>query len=739
MSLFLKIAAAIIGLIILIIGGAAIYLSTLFDANNYKSEIQALVKQQTQLELKIDGELKLSVFPWLGVSVENTSVDTADGHLASAGFVKIFAKFVPLLTGQVEIDGIALHDLKLQLVRNAKGQGNWQLTSPTKAKSPSSSSPKTSEIGASGFTLGYLDIENADISYKDLSTGTFHQLQNMTLRISKVSANSEFPVSIDFAYLNNDLSNPVKGHLTSQVLLNLDKQTLSLADTVLDIGSTRINTTLEAQKLLETPFIDGRFNLVEFKTAEWGKILQQPTLADMALDLDAKADFQFDSGKGQAALQNLSIASQALEIQGAVNINYLNDATSYLGKLTINQLNPRRLLENLNIDVTHAHNSALNSLSGLLDFKGTENDIQITNLNVKLDDTNLKGNAGINSFNNLASNFSLMIDQINLDSYLPPTQVEPASQANSPTSSSAPEVDLLPLDTLRELNTRGDLRIGKLIASGLQIDNLNAKLRAANGFINLQSLTASLYEGNINTSASIDARSNNPQFNFDNQLTGIQAEPLLKALSETDYLAGNMNLQVNGTAFGNSLSAIKKTITGETSFNITDGILKNTNVEQLVCKSVARIRDRQYTPDPQQPNTQFRELSGHANIVKGIVKTDRLTIALNNIHVNGSGQINLPEENLDFGIRANIKGDMENQACEVHERYRDVAWPIRCQGGFDDEPSKLCGLDQRELQNIAAQLAKKEVQRKVNDKLEDKLKDKLGDEAAEQLRGILGF
>jgi len=75
----------------------------------------------------------------------------------------------------------------------------------------------------------------------------------------------------------------------------------------------------------------------------------------------------------------------------------------------------------------------------------------------------------------------------------------------------------------------------------------------------------------------------------------------------------------------------------------------------------------------------------------------------------------------------------------VHERYRDIAWPLRCKGTFSEEPSKLCGLDQRELQNIAAQLAKKEVQSKVSEKLDDKLKDKLGDEATQQLKDLFGF
>jgi len=739
MSLFLKITAAILGLLILVVGGAAIYLSTVFDANDYKAEIQALVKKQTQLELKIDGELKLSVFPWLGVSVEDTAIDSPGGHLASAGYARIFAKFAPLLKGQVEVDGIALRDIKLHLVKDAKGRGNWQFDTANPKKTKPSSSQST-ELSATAFALGYLEVENAEVSYRDLSTDSFHQFLNMDFRVNNVSSNSDFPISADLQYLNNELNTPIQAHLTSQISLNLDKQKLSLTDTVLDIDSTRINTTLEVQHLFKAPFIDGRITVTEFKPADWSGILQQPTLADIALDLDLKSDFQVDTGKGQLAFQNLSLKGSELDLKGAMNVNGLKGTLSYVGKLTINQLNPSALLTSMGIDApSTAKTNVLKSLTGKLDLKGSDQDVQFSNINLKLDSTTLKGSAGIKPFSSLASRFALTIDSLNLDNYLPADTKSSAASEETQGKANASEAPLLPLDTMRDLQTQGRLRIGKLIVSGLQIDNVDATVSAANGFINLKSLTGNLYDGALSSTGSIDARGKTPQFNFNKRLTGIQAAPLLTSLAEVDYVDGKMDLQINGTAYGNTLTAIKKTITGEADFKVTDGMLKNTNIEQLVCKSIARIRDRQYSMNEEQPDTHFKEFNGHINIVKGVMQTDRLLVAINNLQVTGNGVINLPEDTLDYSIRAKIQGDLENQACEVHERYRDIAWPLRCKGNFSDEPSDLCGLDQRELQNIVGQLAKKEVQSKVNDKLEEKLKDKLGDEAAEQLRGLLGF
>jgi len=736
MSLFLKIFSAVIALLILVVGGAALYLFTVFDANDYKAEIQSLAKQHSQLELNIDGDLQLSVFPWLGVSVENISIDSHDEHLASASYARIFAKFAPLLKGELEIDGIALRDFKLQLIKDAKGRGNWQLepSSKNNAKSTSASSDLAS-LPLAAFVLGYLEIENADVSYQDLATGSDHQFQNLDFTVNNVSFRSAFPVTANFSYLNSELKAPVLAHLTSQVSLDIGQEQLTLTDTVLDVDNTRIHTNLEVQQLLKSPVASGRITITEFNPSHWAGIFRTPALADMAIELDLKSDLQFDSNKGQFTLKNLTLRGPQLDLIGDINTSSLDGLASYQGQLDINTLKPGSLLSTLGFELaTPADEKTLNSLTGQIQFSGTNKSLQLPKINLQLDDSKLQGNLKFTDFNSMASSFSLNVDSLDLDRYLPAKP--PSEQDNQSTS---PNALLLPLAALRNLNTNGRLHIGKLIASGHQIDNLDANVVAYNGFINLKSLTGNLYGGSMKATASIDARNNTPQINFNKRFTGIQATPLLTSLAKVDYLAGTMDLQINGSAFGNTLPAIKRSLSGEADFNVRDGMLKNTNIEQLVCKSIARIRDRQYSVVEEEPNTRFKEFNGHMNIVKGVMQTDQLQLALSNLQINGSGVINLLEQSLDYKIRAKILGDLENQACEVHERYRNVAWPLHCQGSLNEEPSKLCGLDQRELQNIAAQLAQQEIKRKTGDQIDNKLKEKLGDEATQQLKDLFGL
>jgi len=67
MRLFRWFFGFVITLIILIII-AIVVVPSLFDPNDYRDEISKLVKEKTQRDLAIEGDLNLSVFPWLGVS-----------------------------------------------------------------------------------------------------------------------------------------------------------------------------------------------------------------------------------------------------------------------------------------------------------------------------------------------------------------------------------------------------------------------------------------------------------------------------------------------------------------------------------------------------------------------------------------------------------------------------------------------------------------------------------------------
>src|SRR5699024_8244334 len=108
---------------------AVIVLPFVFDPNEHKAQITALIEQRIGRDVTIPGEIDLSVFPWLGVSIGKVTVANGSGFgdqpLAEIDSAQVRVKLLPLLHKQVEIGTVALNGLKLYLARNAKGRTNW--------------------------------------------------------------------------------------------------------------------------------------------------------------------------------------------------------------------------------------------------------------------------------------------------------------------------------------------------------------------------------------------------------------------------------------------------------------------------------------------------------------------------------------------------------------------------------------------------------------------------------------
>ena len=74
-KILLLLVAGVIGLGIV----ASVALLIFFDPNDFRREISDGVKEATGRDLVIEGDLSLSIFPWLAIEVGRTELGNADG------------------------------------------------------------------------------------------------------------------------------------------------------------------------------------------------------------------------------------------------------------------------------------------------------------------------------------------------------------------------------------------------------------------------------------------------------------------------------------------------------------------------------------------------------------------------------------------------------------------------------------------------------------------------------------
>lgn len=725
----------------ILIGMVFIYLLTIFDPNDYKTEIQTLVKTQTQLDLSIDGDLSLSVFPWLGISANNVSLGTPSEQLAAVKTAQVYAKLEPLLQGELIVDGVKFENLELNLAVDKNGKGNWELEredEQSKTQTDTKPTPGTASVAA--LYVGNINIENASINYRNQQNNTQHQLSNLTLRISNASLQDTFPLSADFNYLSPPEGQSLPAHLTTKITLNLDRDTVRLDDLVLDLADTRIVGNIEGTQISASPTITTKLQISDLNPGKWANLLNNPALADFNLPLNLSTNATLDLEQDALQLESFELSSTNLNAKGNIKVTQLSTKPGAQGNLQIASDDLRSLMSQLGLPSIETRDSrALSAISAKFDVTGTPQSIALSKLNLVLDNTKIQGAVNIKNFEKPAIQFNLNGDNLNLDSYIATDSAgQPGTSPQNVQKRNANQALLLPIALMREINMNGRLRFKQLIASGLMLENLDLKTNATNGLISLRQVKGNIYGGAFDASGSIDARGNTPQFKFSKQLTGMQAGPVLKELAQVDLVSGKLDLNINASATGNSIDRIKSTLNGKLNFAVSDGLLKEINLEQMVCQGIARIRQTQLASSEQQ-YTQFNTLNGNMVITNGVVNTQGINIAIDNLKALATGDISLPNETINYRIKTTIIGDLENQACEVHERYRNVAWPVRCKGRWDTDPSKLCQLDRKEMQRIIGRLAEKEIKRKAGEKLQEKLREKFGDEFGDQLKKIFDF
>src|SRR5690606_19562636 len=132
------------------------------------------------------------------------------------------------------------------------------------------------------------------------------------------------------------------------------------------------------------------------------------------------------------------------------------------------------------------------------ELSGTKNSITAKDLQLTLDQSQLAGQFGISNFEKPSYTFTLTLDQIDADRYLPPPVKEDedntAKEVTTPATATAAGSNELPLATLRDINAKGSMKIGKLKASGISTENIVINIDAKDGLIKLSPLSADLYQ-----------------------------------------------------------------------------------------------------------------------------------------------------------------------------------------------------------------------------------------------------
>jgi AsmA protein len=751
---------------------ALVAILLLVDPNDFKDDITNATRDATGRELTLEGDIKLSVFPWLGLSLGRVQLGNApnfgDQPFASVEAVDIQVKLLPLLKSKLEMKTVRLHGLFLNLARKADGSTNWDdLTGAAAEAAPpteSTSKPATEESAPpplAALAIGGVELRDARVVWDDqqaeqrivldnfnLETGVLAPPEPVDIKLSldlettapALRNHIAFSTRIDMDetlqhFTLSDLTlalesrgdslpvSPLTLRLGAEVEADLGQQQISVSELQIDSLGTQLRGTINLRQ-----WQNGNARLtIDVTDPQPLAALLPPDLSNQLLDkasLTTEADWNLDQQTASVKSFQLSVAGIQLEI--SANASRIIDAPKAQGQLTVTEFSPRQLAQTAAITLPETHDpSVLNKASLALDFSGSPDELTVKNLQLAADDTTLSGTARVKNFAQPAISFDLNVNTIDVDRYLPPTSDTPPPAP----AGAAVGAAQLPLEPLRALDVDGRISVAKFKAANARLADILLVFKAKDGQLRLHPLQANLYDGSYTGNIGMDVRSETPKLSLDETISNVQAGLLLKDLLDDDPISGSANVRATITAQGIEPDAMMKTLNGTFSMSFLNGAVKGINIGQMLREANAKLKN-QPAPPKIDEKTDFAELSASANISKGVISNQDLTAKSPLLRVAGKGTVNLPQESLNYRLKATLVGTSKGQGGKELSKLKGLPIPIKIKGRFDapkitlDYKSLMSAKAKQDLEKKKQKLKKKTKEQR--EKAKDKVKEKAG-------------
>jgi AsmA protein len=283
----------------------------------------------------------------------------------------------------------------------------------------------------------------------------------------------------------------------------------------------------------------------------------------------------------------------------------------------------------------------------------------------------------------------------------------------------------LPLEALRELDVRGQLRVGQAVVSKLPFSAIRLPVEVQGGRAHLGPTQAKLFGGTYDGDIVLDARPARATLSMNEHVKAVDMGALMKAGFDTTRIVGKGNANAVLSASGNTDVAMFKSLAGKIDFDIRDGAVNGIDLWYEIRRALALFK-RQPIPERAAgtPKTAFNALSGSAVVDKGVLRNDDLIADMTYIKAKGQGTLALETQAIDYRLVAEVyKLPAAEEAALADLKAAEI--PVTITGTLAEMKVRP------DVEGYLKARFKKKVDEKVEEKKEE-LKKKLDD----KLKGL---
>ena len=440
---------------------------------------------------------------------------------------------------------------------------------------------------------------------------------------------------------------------------------------------------------------DLEVNLITNEAGEtnWGDLLQPAAEAPAAAPPPAdESASEGEAGRsvrdikgafGGLDLQNIRLLWLDQQAQSKVEVTDLDIST---GRIVPNQPFPLKLHL-----VTRGDVDVSVDLQSDIEYLLEEQRLTLDKIQLALNEYEVSGSLRLADFARPTPSlrFDLATQNIDVDALTgtPPPAAETGPETPTQDGGSAePAEDVriqLPMQTLRDLDIDGILKIARLKAQNLHMQDIAIAVRAKDGQVGLKPLTLNMYDGAVETSVVIDVRSDVPKYGIDQSLQSIRAGDMLRDYMGKDMISGNLAAQANLTTRGEWVSELKKNLNGNLKLSFRDGALNGFNIRHSIDAARAKLSGKE-APPKETLKTDFSSLTLSGVIRDGVFSSEDLDLQAPLLRVGGKGSADINQEIVDYLVNAKLVGTVEGQEGEAADELAGLEIPVSIKGPFVD-------------------------------------------------------
>lgn len=621
------------------------------DFNQYKPAIEKEFLNKTGQELKINGDIEVSVIPFV-LSAKQINIKNPKGFENKPDLAEIKAVEMELslwdlfIHRRLEVRGLELERPVINLITNAKGHTNWQYfkniaglginnfrakISPVAYVKPVSSeeSKALADTVNKSWQLKTLISQNARINSINEKNHHSYRLRDFDLMAFDVAPNKLVNVITEFDYANGQ--NPAKFHvkLTQKMKVSADLSEWQFSDWQGSIA-------MRLPRSMKVPMVQME---TSGKLFAWNQISKQLSVRDARLS--------------------------SLESYILLNLTGNYGESPYIkGKLVSKDIKLKKWLRHAGVTIpTFVDKNALSQLSLSFDWEQTPEQLAVENLSMKLDKASIQGKLFARTRPDQEVpdlHFDLDVNDLDLQSYLAYKDIEHKTQLQGAKTSKqavkAPEDAVsnakpsggkesqetflpigVPVKTLRALHAEGQIRFKNFRARGVRFDQASATLSAEKGQLNIAPLDADLYQGHMSSKLGINVNGKTPVYLWSGKIEQLDLKPFLTDGWQFSDVSGTLNTWFDFKTEGVNSYLLRQNMNGHIETRALSGDVTGIDINKLLAGKGSGPKDK----------THYHRISFDAEIRQGDLKFKKCNLSSERFSSICIGQLQLAPGTID--------------------------------------------------------------------------------------------